>query len=172
MRKETEMKDNVVYPARLENLVLLDGKDLDVSEIEKEIRRDCRRLLFGYIFCVVFCTAFYTCMIAFRDIYQDELDILKAVVVGTILLGITVYSALSIAGLWKVKDKAAFKGIRATCDNVVRSSSKGGIYHAYHCTTELGEHGIAFVHGYHRRADIGDDIIYLRILNHDFVYRV
>ena len=34
------MKDNVIYPARLENLVLLDGKDLDVSEIEEEIRKD------------------------------------------------------------------------------------------------------------------------------------
>ena len=129
MKKEIRMKDNVIYPARLENLVLLDGKDLDVSEIEEEIRKDCRRLLFGYIFCDVFCIGFLTCMIAFR-------------------------------------------GICATCDNVIRSSSKGGIYHAYHCTTELGEHSIAFVNGYRRRADIGDDIMYVRILNHDFIYKV
>ena len=165
------MKDNVVYPARLENLVLLDGKDLDVSEIAEKIRKDCRRLLFGYIFCVVFCIGFLTCMIIFRDIYQGATDILKAVLVGIILIAMAAYSVLSIVGLWKVKYKAAFKGIRATCDNVIRSSSKGGIYHAYHCTTELGDHGITFVNGYRRRADIGDDIMYIRILNHDFIYK-
>ena len=57
------------------------------------------------------------------------------------------------------------------CQLVMKTSTKGETYHAYHCTTELGEHGIAFVDGFRRRADVGDDIIYLRIMNHDFIYR-
>ncbi len=57
-----------------------------------------------------------------------------------------------------------------TCDNVVKNFTRYGCYHVYHCTTESGEQGIASVKGIRQRASVGDEIVYIRIVDHDLIY--
>ena len=97
------MSNNVVYPARLENLTLLDGKDIDISGIKEEVRRDYRRLVRNHVFVLAVCIGFLIGMLVLRDLYQDSGDIYKAGIVGIIFLGVLICMILALVGLWKVK---------------------------------------------------------------------
>ena len=97
------MSNNVVYPARLENLTLLDGKDIDISGIKEEVRRDYRRLVRNHVFVLAVCIGFLIGMLVLRDLYQDSGDIYKAGIVGIIFLGVLICMILALVGLCKVK---------------------------------------------------------------------
>ncbi|MCR5657351.1 MAG: hypothetical protein K6G06_07805 [Butyrivibrio sp.] len=96
------MSNNVVYPARLENLTLLDGKDIDISGIKEEVRRDYRRLVRNHVFVLAVCIGFLIGMLVLRDLYQDSGDIYKAGIVGIIFWGVLICMILALVGLWKV----------------------------------------------------------------------
>ena len=165
------MSNDAIYPIRLEDVALLDGKDMDISDVSEALKKDCIKLFVGYVFALIFSASFLLGMIVFSDItFSDALSSLKAVIVMIILLAIAIFSIYGMVTVWNVRYKKAFRGICGTCDNVVRSYSKGGNYTAYHCTTELDEHGIAIVNGFKQRAQIGDSIVYIRVFNHDFIY--
>lgn len=165
------MSSDTIYPRRLEDVVLLDGKDLDISDVAYALKKDCIKLFVGYVFALIFSVSFLSGMIVFSDItFSDALSTLKAVIVMIILFAIVIFSVCGMVAVWRVRCKKAFRGIRGTCDNLIKSYSKGGNYTVYHCTTELDEHGIAFVNGFKQRVDIGDPIVYIRVFNHDFIY--
>ncbi len=165
------MSSDAIYARRLEAVTLLDGKDMDISDVSEEFRKDCIKLYCGYVVVIILSAAFLLFSLPYNDFsFSDARSSLLDVFIVLILIGTIVFCSYGIVSLWKVKYRNGFKGIRGICDNIHKSYSKYNNYTAYHCTTELGEHGIAYVDGHRHRADIGDSIVYIRVFNHDFIY--
>ena len=163
---------DAIYSSRLENLMLLDGKDMDLSDVSFEFYKDCKKLICKYVVFLLLSIVGLICMVHFRDnIFTSARADVKGTLVIIMLVALFLFSVCEIVALWKARYKSGFKGIRGTCDNVVRISSRNGEYHAYHCTTELGEHGIAFVRGRKQRVSIGDAIVYIRVFGDDLIYK-
>ncbi|RKM56438.1 hypothetical protein D6853_06530 [Butyrivibrio sp. X503] len=170
---------DAIYSSRLENLILLDGKDMDLSDVSFEFDKDCKKLICIYIALLLLSVVVMVCMIKFWNILftntrLDDINTrlnIRGALFMIMLIALFLFSLCEIVALWKARYKSGFKGIRGTCDNVVRISSRNGEYHAYHCTTELGEHGIAFVRGRKQRVSIGDAIVYIRVFGDDLIYK-
>lgn len=165
------MKSDVIYSRRLENMDLLYGNEMDISDVSAEFRKDCRKILRSYVVLFLFSMIPFVCVVILReDVFADVSTTLGTVLLMAIFSGMVMFYAHGIVDLWKVINKNAFKGIRGTCDNVVKNFTRYGCYHVYHCTTESGEQGIASVKGIRQRASVGDEIVYIRIVDHDLIY--
>ena len=165
------MKSDVIYSRRLENMALLDGNEMDISDVSAEFTKDCRKLLRSYVVLFLFSMIPFVCVVILRDdVFADVSTTLVTVLLLAIFSGMVIFYAHGIVGLWKAINKNAFRGIRGTCDNVVKNFTRYGCYHVYHCTIESGEQGIASVKGIRQRASVGDDIVYIRIVDHDLIY--
>ncbi|SCX99097.1 hypothetical protein SAMN02910371_00696 [Butyrivibrio sp. INlla14] len=171
-RREFRNKDenDVIYSRRLETLTLLDGKDMDISDVADEFKKDCRKLFFGYLLAFMFSASFLIFVMPYGNDSYDPAALLRDVIVITVFVCIMIYCIYGIVSIWKARYRSGYKGIRGTCENVVQTYSRSGNYCAYHCTTELGEHGIAFVNGLRPRVAEGDFIVYIRVVNHDLIY--
>lgn len=165
------MSNNVNYSRRLENMDLLDGNEMDISDVSAEFRKDCRKLLRSYVVLFLFSIIPFVCVVILReDVFADVSTTLVTVLLMAIFSGMVIFYAHGIVGLWKAINKNAFRGIRGTCDNVVKNFTRYGCYNVYHCTTESGEQGSASVKGMRQRASVGDEIVYIRIVDHDLIY--
>lgn len=163
--------NEAIYCRNLEAVVLMDGKDIDISEIKDIFNKDCKKLFFGYVIIILAFLALLMLFMIGSDGFFSGNSSFENVAFTIIDLCIVAYAGYGIYRLYKAKYNAAFQGIHGTCDNIMHVTSKGGMYYNYHCTTELGEHGIAHVSG-KARASVGDDILYIRVFNHDLIYRV
>lgn len=163
--------NEAIYCRNLEAVVLLDGKDIDITEIKDEFKRDCLKLCVGYVATVLICVGLLFVFVICSDGFFSGESAFEDAAFTIIDLCIVAYAGYSLYRLYRARYKAAFQGIHGTCDNIMHVTSKGGMYYNYHCTTELGEHGIAHVSG-KARASVGDDILYIRVFNHDLIYRV
>lgn len=98
---------------------------------------------------------------------------IKGVITLFVLVMIPVICLFGIVSFSRAMKYKNLKGIKGTCDNIVKSWSKtGGRYYAYHCTTEIGQQGIAYTSTIKPRATTGDSILYIRICNHDLIYKI
>ena len=165
------MSSNVNYSRRLENMDLLDGNKMDILDVSAEFRKDCIKLLRSYVVFFLVSMIPFVCVVILReDVFADVSITLQTLLLMAIFSGMVIFYAHGIVGLWKAIKKNAFRGIRGTCDNVVKNFTRYGCYHVYHCTTEFGEQGFASVNGIRQRASVGDEIVYIRIVDHDLIY--
>lgn len=120
------MRDNeILYSARLENMVLMEGKELDISGVEDEFRKDCVKILLKHLFFATFSLALIILMIIFRGIsFATAQSAVPSAILILVFGGITAYSVYEIVALWRAKSRGAFQGIRGTCDNLVITASK------------------------------------------------
>ncbi len=168
--KRNKDENDVIYSRRLEALTLLDGKDMDISDVADEFKKDCRKLFFGYLLAFIFSASFLIFVMPHGNDFYDSVALLMNAVVNIIFACLMIYCSYGIVSIWKARYRSGYKGIRGTCENVVRTYSRNGNYCAYHCTTELGEHGIAFVNGLRPRVAEGDSIVYIRVAVYDLIY--
>ena len=164
--------NNVIYSGRLEKLRLLDGKDMDISDVSFEFEKECKKLLFKYVGLSLLSVVVPVCMIKFWNVLFTSTRLnVRGALLTIMFVVIFLYSVCEIVALLNARYRNGFKGIRGTCDNVIRTSTKNGVYYAYHCTTEFGEHGIAFVRERRQHVAIGDAIVYIRIFSNDLIYK-
>lgn len=163
MKLEDKTSNEPYYAMRLEDATLLEGKDIDISSVGEIIMTHCLLHLLGN-------GAITIVVICFFILFLNNADVNFIIFISLIL--ILIIAIVNIASYIRVIAFKHFKGIRCVCDNIIKTRGKNGTYYAYHCTTELGEHGIAFVNSNKNGVEIGDHVLYLKIGFHDVIYKL
>ncbi|WP_033151749.1 hypothetical protein [Pseudobutyrivibrio ruminis] len=162
MRFENKTFNEPYYAMRLEDAILLDGKDIDISSTKEKIQMHC-------LFHLLANGAVAVAVIFLFFFFVNNTD---GFIVSISLILILIIAIINIATYIGVSVFKRFKGICCVCDNIIKTRGKNGTYYAYHCTTELGEHGIAFVNSNRNCVEIGDRVLYLKIGFHDLIYKL
>lgn len=160
------------YSERIDKTTLRELSEIDISSIESELKKDCCIVIVkNALICIIdLFASYYLFLPIFNEIQQF---LIKGVMALIALFLIPIMCICVILFFSKALIYRKFKGIKCTCDNIIKSwSNATGRYYAYHFTTELGQHGIACTSSLKQNVSIGDSILYIRICNHDLIYRI
>lgn len=171
MRKQ----NNIEYFERINRAILKKLSESDISPIESELKKDCCKCLVGYVLILIidllviyFCfSSMFNQMILQRFSFSGVIALITLVLLPVMcVVGIFLFSKALIY--------RKYKGIKGICDNITVEKGYRGVgkKYVYHCTTELRQQGIACTPSKRANVSIGDSVLYIRICNHDLIYRI
>ena len=165
--------NDIHYFQRIDKDTLNDLREIDISPIEPAFEKDCRIFILKYSLALIIDLFATYYLFLFNINLALHNHSIKGVITLFVLVMIPVICLFGIVSFSRAMKYKNLKGIKGTCDNIVKSWSKtGGRYYAYHCTTEIGQQGIAYTSTINPRATTGDSILYIRICNHDLIYKI